>query len=79
MQVTGAVSRVRFDEARRRMVATQLAARDIDDAAVLAAMGNVPREQFVSASQAPYAYDDGPLPTLTGWASCSRRFLAAGT
>ncbi len=51
----------RADE-RRRMVATQLAARDIVDPAVLAAMAAVPRHRFVPASLAAHAYDDGPLP-----------------
>jgi protein-L-isoaspartate(D-aspartate) O-methyltransferase len=32
------------------------------DAAVMAAMGKVPRHRFVPPAQAPYAYDDRPLP-----------------
>jgi protein-L-isoaspartate(D-aspartate) O-methyltransferase len=55
-----------FDAARRRMVEEQLVARGIADPRVLAAMGKVPREKFVSARQAAFAYDDGPLPIGEG-------------
>ena len=51
-----------YDAARARMVAEQLAGRDIDDPAVLRAMRLVPRERFVPRASRPYAYDDGPLP-----------------
>lgn len=44
------------------MVRTQLVARGIRDAAVLAAMRAVPRERFVPPHLAGHAYDDGPLP-----------------
>lgn len=44
------------------MVESQLAARGITDPRVLAAMGAVPRERFLSPILAPRAYDDGPLP-----------------
>jgi protein-L-isoaspartate(D-aspartate) O-methyltransferase len=47
------------------MVRTQLAARDINNAAVLAAMRKVPRHQFVPRTQFGSAYADGPLPI--GW------------
>jgi protein-L-isoaspartate(D-aspartate) O-methyltransferase len=57
---------VDFEAARRRMVEEQLAARDIRDPLVLAAMGKVPREAFVDADQAAFAYDDGPLPIGEG-------------
>ena len=55
-----------FETARRDMVDRHLAARGIHDPLVLAAMGKVPREKFVSASQAPFAYTDGPLPIGEG-------------
>jgi protein-L-isoaspartate(D-aspartate) O-methyltransferase len=55
-----------FDEARRRMVQHQLAARGISDPLVLAAMGKVPRERFVPARRAGLAYRDGPLPIGEG-------------
>lgn len=48
------------------MVADQIAARGIDDAAVLAAMRAVPREQFVGAVWQAEAYDDTPLPIEDG-------------
>ena len=51
---------------RERMVETQLRARGIRDAAVLAAMGEVPREAFLLETQTPAAYDDGPLPIGEG-------------
>jgi protein-L-isoaspartate(D-aspartate) O-methyltransferase len=47
---------------RARMVRTQLEARDITDARVLAAMRAVPRHEFVPAALAERAYDDTPLP-----------------
>jgi protein-L-isoaspartate(D-aspartate) O-methyltransferase len=53
---------VGFEEARRRMVEQQLVARGIVDPLVLAAMGKVPRESFVSPGQAAFAYRDGALP-----------------
>jgi protein-L-isoaspartate(D-aspartate) O-methyltransferase len=44
------------------MVEQQLKPRDIKDERVLAAMGKVPREEFVPADVRPSAYEDGPLP-----------------
>lgn len=51
---------------RARMAASQLAGRDIRDARVLAAMGDVPREAFVPPEWASAAYQDGPLPIAEG-------------
>ncbi len=51
---------------RLRMVETQLAARDIHDAKVLAAMRRVPRHRFVPENERAYAYGDGPLPIGQG-------------
>jgi protein-L-isoaspartate(D-aspartate) O-methyltransferase len=48
--------------ARARMVQEQLEARGIRDPRVLAAMGKVPRHEFVSARYRSQAYDDHPLP-----------------
>lgn len=56
----------RWAAARRRMVAADLAARGITDPAVLAAMGDVPRERFVPVDLVEHAYDDGPLPIGEG-------------
>ncbi len=47
---------------RALMVERQIAGRGIRDAAVLAAMGEVPRELFVSEAYQSQAYDDTPLP-----------------
>lgn len=49
-------------KARDRMVERQLAARDIVDQRVLAAMRKVPRHEFVPASYRDDAYADHPLP-----------------
>ncbi|MFM7084825.1 MAG: protein-L-isoaspartate(D-aspartate) O-methyltransferase [Hyphomicrobium sp.] len=51
---------------RARMVAEQLAARDICDPLVLAAMEKVPREVFVEEEWREEAYGDGPLPIGEG-------------
>ena len=51
------------DAARRaRMVETQIVARGVRDARVLAAMREVPRHLFVDAAHQARAYDDQPLP-----------------
>jgi protein-L-isoaspartate(D-aspartate) O-methyltransferase len=57
---------VRLADARQRMVEMQLAARGITDARVLAAMGAVPREAFVSPYLRADAYADRPLPIEAG-------------
>lgn len=51
-----------FTRMRERMVADQMAARDIKDPRVLAAMRKVPRHLFVPADQQRLAYEDHPLP-----------------
>lgn len=51
---------------RARMVADQLRARGIRDERVLAAMGRVPREEFVPEQERYAAYLDGPLPIGAG-------------
>ena len=47
---------------RDRMVAGQIAVRGVEDPLVLDAMRAAPREDFVPADLAEYAYKDGPLP-----------------
>jgi protein-L-isoaspartate(D-aspartate) O-methyltransferase len=47
--------------ARERMVQSQLQARDISDARVLAAMRQVPRHKFVPEQYREMAYADAPL------------------
>jgi protein-L-isoaspartate(D-aspartate) O-methyltransferase len=59
-------TRATFEQARHRMVESQLISRGIEDPLVLAAMAKVPREKFVSPSQASVAYADGPLPIGEG-------------
>ena len=48
------------------MVRRQIAARGIDDPALLDAMRRVPRERFVDPSMQEFAYEDGPLPIAAG-------------
>ena len=55
-----------FADAREAMVRRQIAARGIDDAALLGALRAVPREQFVAPEQARFAYDDRALPIAAG-------------
>ena len=52
----------RFATERDKMVRAQLAARDITDPRVLAAMRAVPRHMFVVAGDEADAYEDRPLP-----------------
>ena len=49
-------------EERYQMVALQIEARDVKDAAVLEAMRRVPRHQFVPEEYLGQAYADHPLP-----------------
>lgn len=51
---------------REQMVATQIETRGVRDAGVLAAMREVPREVFVPAELAEFAYRDSPLPIECG-------------
>ena len=51
-----------FAAERARMVASQLAERGVRDAAVLDAMGRVPREAFLPPDLAASAYNDSPQP-----------------
>ncbi|UCG47697.1 MAG: protein-L-isoaspartate(D-aspartate) O-methyltransferase [Phycisphaerales bacterium] len=56
----------RFAAARERMLRWHLRGRDITDPRVLAAMAEVPREDFVPPSHLSQAYADGPLPIGAG-------------
>jgi protein-L-isoaspartate(D-aspartate) O-methyltransferase len=51
-----------WSPARHAMVETQIAARGVRDARVLAAMRAVPRHEFVPEPERRYAYEDYPLP-----------------
>ena len=55
-----------FTAQRESMVNVQLRARGIGDERVLAAMGRVPRHEFVSAEYRDQAYEDHPLPIGAG-------------
>jgi len=56
----------RLEEQRRRMVETQIRARGVRDARVLAAMTHVPREEFVPVELREQAFTDHPLPIESG-------------
>jgi len=62
----------KFEEApffaveRKKMVESQLRARGLRDERVLAVMGRVPRQPFVSDSGRAQAYEDHPLPIGLG-------------
>ena len=51
-----------FQLNRRMMVETQIRARGVADKSTLAALGNVPRHQFVAKDLEALAYADRPLP-----------------
>jgi protein-L-isoaspartate(D-aspartate) O-methyltransferase len=51
-----------LDVARKRMVETQLIAREITDRRVIEAMLKIPRHIFVEEAMAAQAYSDSPLP-----------------
>lgn len=55
-----------LDKERQRMVERQLARRGLDNADVLRAMAEVPREAFVPAALQQHAYRDMPLPIAAG-------------
>jgi protein-L-isoaspartate(D-aspartate) O-methyltransferase len=55
-----------FAAARRMMVDGQVRTADVTDLRLLAAMGDVPRETFVSASRAALSYLDLDLPAGEG-------------
>jgi protein-L-isoaspartate(D-aspartate) O-methyltransferase len=56
----------RWRQARENMVATALVPAGISDSATLAAMGRVPRHQFVPPEYREWAYEDRPLPIGQG-------------
>lgn len=55
-----------FEDARRIMVESQLRPNRVTNEAVLAAMGALPREQFVPEAQRPVAYVDEDLAIAPG-------------
>jgi protein-L-isoaspartate(D-aspartate) O-methyltransferase len=50
-----------FTLSREKMVDSQLRTEDVTDYAILAAMGEIPRERFVPARLRPLAYIDGDI------------------
>lgn len=66
----------RLDRARHEMVRTQVAARGVTDAAVLAALRKVPRHRFVPAELASEAYADKPL-AIGGGQTISQPLIVA--
>lgn len=68
-----------FAATRIAMVAHQIEARGIRDAAVLKAMRDVPREAFVPDELRVYAYEDGPLPIGLGQTISQPYIVAAMT
>jgi protein-L-isoaspartate(D-aspartate) O-methyltransferase len=63
-------------ERRARMVETQIVARGVRDARVLAAMKQVPRHLFVDAKERAQAYEDHPLP-IAGNQTISQPYIVA--
>jgi protein-L-isoaspartate(D-aspartate) O-methyltransferase len=63
-------------ERRARMVETQIVARGVRDARVLAAMRKVPRHLFVDPAQRAQAYEDHPLP-IPGNQTISQPYIVA--
>jgi protein-L-isoaspartate(D-aspartate) O-methyltransferase len=61
---------------RARMVETQIVARGVRDARVLAAMRQVPRHLFVDPAQREFAYEDHPLP-IAGNQTISQPYIVA--
>jgi protein-L-isoaspartate(D-aspartate) O-methyltransferase len=61
---------------RARMVETQIVARGVRDARVLAAMRDVPRHLFVDGAHQGEAYEDHPLP-IAGNQTISQPYIVA--
>jgi protein-L-isoaspartate(D-aspartate) O-methyltransferase len=66
-----------FAQARRTMVDSQLRTFDVTDRAVLAAMGEVPREHFMPAGREQLAYMDQNVPVSDSKADGVARFMLA--
>jgi protein-L-isoaspartate(D-aspartate) O-methyltransferase len=64
-----------YAAARTKMVDSQLRTTDVTDYAVLAAMGEIPRERFVPARMRPLAYIDEDIAVKDGAAGTAARYL----
>lgn len=62
VQATNGLEQDTYQEERSRMVRTQVAARGVEDPAVLEAMRTVPRHELVPSNLVRQAYSDRPLP-----------------
>jgi protein-L-isoaspartate(D-aspartate) O-methyltransferase len=67
------------EAARRAMIETQLRRRGIHETCVLAAMGTVPRHEFVPPDFRKRAYEDAPLPIGDGQTISQPYIVAAMT
>ena len=76
LPLTGALAGDDREQERLAMVTEQIIARGVKDPATLAAMRTVPRHRFVPSVQAPFAYDDRPLPIGHGQ-TISQPFIVA--
>ncbi|TGG94939.1 protein-L-isoaspartate(D-aspartate) O-methyltransferase [Natronospirillum operosum] len=65
-----------LDKARQTMLDRHLRGRGISNRRVLAAMAEVPREEFVRPDQIHHAYADSPLPSAEGQ-TISQPFIVA--
>jgi protein-L-isoaspartate(D-aspartate) O-methyltransferase len=70
------MEQIDFASLRRQMIERQLRPRGIADPRVLAAIAEVPREEFVPAELREHAYDDGALPIGLGQ-TISQPFVVA--
>ncbi len=68
-----------YESARQAMVKMQLRRRHVSDERVLAAMGAVPRHEFVAAEFRSRAYEDAPLPIGEGQTISQPYMVAAMT
>ena len=69
----------KYVNARESMVKYQIQARDVKDTAVLDAMREVPRHEFVPSYLVSNAYDDRPLPIGHGQTICQPYIVAVMT
>jgi protein-L-isoaspartate(D-aspartate) O-methyltransferase len=64
-----------YAAARTKMVDSQLRTTDVTDYAVLTAMGEIPRERFVSARMRPLAYIDEDIQVKDATGGAPARYL----
>lgn len=65
-----------FEAARQTMVESQLRTAGVNDRRLIAAMGSVPRERFVSPANRALAYMDDAVPVEAGSGEMPRYLLA---